>query len=593
MASLAMNKASPMETVLKIIRVEGENDNPSASHEIGFKYAISVLGTFEDYKKDTIKIRRKWRGGEEVTFPEMRHYQHIAGTGYTDTEAYKIFSRRLKREYVIKEGEVTPSGYVNAKWEAFKLGSGGKFQMPKFAGGPVTYSELVSEGKTEAEMELLFNKCRRKHIEREEGGLGCAIYNEFQKLIANWDYSKYLGETVCQKFSADLERHSAQQHRPLARTSFCTLVGRMMHLVQLNHRNILAKKHHMAATERKAQKKIANDKRCTKYNTMKEKIGTEEFNAMKARDQAAKETKAAVKVAAQSDTVSQFLQWRTKTAPGLGFDNAPVASYVRMFLGDKFAKSSHNTHLGYTNREILAKFVKYCLINRCAKGFSNMLITFKPDATRAETQLYQYAAIKGRGPLQLGKTRDVDCANIFKITGVFEPNISLPWGVPRTNFYVNLDSKVGSVYYSLPQKWKAFEQWSGFGVKGNPKCSTSMKTLFKIVDSNIENFSFVKDDNKYSVGFTTNVRALKNVAELLHGVKSKYDTAAAAAALMAEEQKRQRAQSARAAERAKAMRKKNETPRSTRWCSKAMLAQQLAEGKIDMETFKMAMSALD
>jgi len=43
MASLAMNKASPMETVLKIIRVEGENDNPPASHEIGFQKIVTFL----------------------------------------------------------------------------------------------------------------------------------------------------------------------------------------------------------------------------------------------------------------------------------------------------------------------------------------------------------------------------------------------------------------------------------------------------------------------------------------------------------------------------------------------------------------------
>ena len=85
---------------------------------------------------------------------------------------------------------------------------------------------------------------------------------------------------------------------------------------------------------------------------------------------------------------------------------------------------------------------------------------------------------------------------------------------------------------------------------------------------------------------------------MLGGVKSKYDTAAAAAALLAEEEKRRRAQAARAAESVKAARKKNGMPYfptndKTKKSLKAMLAKQLAEGKIDMEAFKMGMSALD
>ena len=108
----------------------------------------------------------------------------------------------------------------------------------------------------------------------------------------------------------------------------------------------------------------------------------------------------------------------------------------------------------------------------------------------------------------------------------------------------------------------------------------------------------MKDDKEYSIGYTTNVHMQKSTAELLGGVKSKYDTAAAAAALLAEEEKRRRAQAARAAESAKAARKKNGMPYfptndKTKKSLKAMLAKQLAEGKIDMEAFKMGMSALD
>ena len=592
MASLAMNQSSQMKNALEVIREEGLSGETSEAHKIGFKYAMSVMGTFEDYKNGFIIIRRKWRGGEEVTFSEMLHsVPHASGIGYSEDEAKKIFFRRSEREYEKANGRKPSCEYLEEKWETFKLGSGGRLVMPKFAGGPVTYHQLRGEGKTEEEIELLFNQLRRKYPP-PIGGLGYATYEEFQKLLANWNYIKYCGGEASNGFSSQLERFSK---RPMGeRTSFCMLIGRMMLLVQAKHRQNLSNSRSHQRTRQAEQKKIANDKRCTKYNMVKGKMGTTAFNAMKARDQTAKEKKKGCEVGQNISKVSRFTQWRTQTAAGRAFDKAPVAGYVRMFhTPPRFGRCKQKVQLGYGTRATLANVVKDCVRRRRAKGLSDMYISFKPDPTRAETQVYQYAALQGRGAVQLGKTKDVDCSRTFKITGVF---VVSPYDCSK--MWVNLDSIQGSVYYSLPAEWNDFEEWSGFGIKGNPKCSTMMKTLFKITDSNIESFRFMKDDKEYSVGYTTNVHMQKSAAELLGGVKSKYDTAAAAAALLAEEEKRRRAQAARAAESAKAARKQNGMPYfptndKTKKSLKAMLAQQLAEGKIDMEAFKMGMSALD
>ena len=67
-------------------------------------------------------------------------------------------------------------------------------------------------------------------------------------------------------------------------------------------------------------------------------------------------------------------------------------------------------------------------------------------------------------------------------------------------------------------------------------------------------------------------------------VKNKYETAAAAAALHAEEQKRKAAQAAQGM-------KKDKT--STNQRVKQMLVEQLAMGEISEEVFKIGMSALD
>jgi hypothetical protein len=560
-------------TALEVIRIEGSSGD--TAHKIGFNYAMSVLGTFKDYKKNYLVIRRIWRGGGNVSFWEMKHYHHASGIGYSEAETKKIFMRRSEREYCKANGSTPPTGYMEEKWKAFKRGDE-KLRMPKFAGGPVTYHQLLDEGKTDEEIEPLFNQLRRKHSERDHEGLGHATCQEFQKLLAKWDYSKYLDGEASNGFGSQLERFCRGRQME-ERTSFCTLVSRMMLLVQAKHCQKLTNTRWWQRDRLRQQKKIANDKHCAKYNMMKSKMGTSSFNAMKARDQAAKDKKKAAEVRQNASQVSKFVQWRTQTTAGLAFDKAPVVEYVQMFPSStRFERCRQKVQLGYGTREILAAVVKDCLRNRDTKGLSDMYISFKPDPTRAETQVYQYAAIQGCGALKLRKTKDVDCSRTFKITGVF---------MGSSNMWVNLNSMTSPVYYSLPLQWRDFEEWSGFGVKGNPKCSTVMKTLFKIVDSNIESFRFVKDDTEYSIGYTTNARMQKSVAELLGGVKSKYDTAAAAAARVAEEVKCRRAQAARAAGC-------NNFPKNDK-SIKVMLVRQLAEGKIDMEAFKMGMSALD
>ena len=58
-------------TLLDTIRAEGDRCG-SLAHVIGFKYAISILGDIEDFKNGDIVIRRRERGGESVTFIDLR-----------------------------------------------------------------------------------------------------------------------------------------------------------------------------------------------------------------------------------------------------------------------------------------------------------------------------------------------------------------------------------------------------------------------------------------------------------------------------------------------------------------------------------------
>jgi hypothetical protein len=109
----------------------------------------------------------------------------------------------------------------------------------------------------------------------------------------------------------------------------------------------------------------------------------------------------------------------------------------------------------------------------------------------------------------------------------------------------------GNVYYSLPTKWKDFEKWTGFGVVGNPQNYTYMPTLFKIVDTNISEVSFVAEGKGYKVGYTGG-RAT-SFDKIFEGIR-RVPTAAAAAAILAEKEKRRCAQESRAKEEERRLR---------------------------------------
>ena len=125
-----------------------------------------------------------------------------------------------------------------------------------------------------------------------------------------------------------------------------------------------------------------------------------------------------------------------------------------------------------------------------------------------------------------------------------------------------------------------------------------MPTLIKIVPHNISFFGFSKDREMYTIGHTNMSGMQKSVMELEGGIKDKFEKAAEEARAAAAVAKASRAKAAREAERAKHVRKKyNMMPFPTaneesKKSLKAMLAQQLAEGAINMETFQMGMAAL-
>ena len=594
------NTTTPPMTVLDIVREEGER---LALDHCGYKYFMSHFGTVGDFKVGRIPyIRRKQRAGSASSYVRLRR-------DASEDEVHKFFVKFFKRQQICTKGSDASDELVQEEWIRFKAGVGEKIKGPSRAGGKATYSQLIAEGKSREDIQIIFNTRRlRAQQDMKEGSYRYEMYAELQKMIAQFHIQLYNAGTRASAHSPHIEKHS-KGAKPVHPTSFCSAVGRMMTLVRLSHKESGAVERNWKTKQIKEQKKVANDKRTTKYNAIKTQMGVDNFNKMKARDQEAKEVKAAAKVlqAGMTSRTAKFVKWRTETPAGQAFDNHPKKAAMSPYVFTIDSITAANAkHLGFTNHRTLAGVLKRCLDN--PKMYSNLHAKFSPDPTDATTQLYQYAPIFGRAPSMLRKTRDADTSRTFRVCGLLKHTIC-----HRTEYYIQPSQRNGApmrgnVYYSLPDEWKDYEKWIGFGVEGNPQNSTNMETLFKIVDNNISEVSFVAEGKGYKVGYTSG-RAM-SFDNIFAGIR-RVPTAAVAAAILAEEEKRRRAQVSRAKETArrlnearlkeddrrlreawkKARRKKISPVRGT--TAQAKLAEKLANGEIDMDTFNAAMGALN
>ena len=208
-----------------------------------------------------------------------------------------------------------------------------------------------------------------------------------------------------------------------------------------------------------------------------------------------------------------------------------------------------------------------------------MKIRFQVDPCNVRTALFQHVAVNNfNGPspaiLPLSNTNDLHTDKEFSISTFL---------IHQGETYVNLDNNRITCHRKLPKEWAEFERWSGYGVVGNPHCPFPAQPLIKIVPYNIASFSFSKDGKTYSIHHTNTVSMQKKLEDLV--IPDKYATAAA---------KAREAAAAVKYQRAKAARTKYMHPKfsNTNQELKLKLTQQLANGSIDMEAFKMGMAAL-
>ena len=458
--------------------------------------------------------------------------------------------------------------------------------------GKITYKELRGNSEiTEKDIVSMFNAWREKYKLIMPGTYRGKMYEEFKKMIANFNPSDYYAGRRISALSEDVQKHSIGK-KPENPTTFCQAVARMMTLVRLAHKEGRTEERERMKEQQREEKKIANNKRCAKYNKMQSQMGVEKFNQMKARDQAAKEKRAAQKVSGPGmiGRTAKFVKWRTETDAGKKYDTYPRKAYVTPVRAVNSIVRPPIKQLGYTNSQHLARLLRRCLDNK----YTDIYVRFNPDPNVASSQLYQYAPIYGSRPSQLRKTRDADTNRVFRVCGFLQS-----WS-GDLEYYIQPDNEngtpmYGNVYYALPPQWKDYEMWTGFGIMGNPQNSTSMETLFKVVDNNITEVTFFTKGVRYRTGHSNVVS--KSVDELLSGIKQ-IPSPAEAAAAAAEIEKKRRRDEARERERRfrtdsmKRMLGGEIKPEDPKIKAKVNLAIKLAQGDIDQTTFNAAMAAL-
>ena len=385
-------------------------------------------------------------------------------------------------------------------------------------------------------------------------------------------------KTVMSFFQDDFDPNKYRDEKISTGVTLCSLITRLLIISDeawCSNKSIeeVMKKREMAEI-----KKNAADKRTVKMNMLRDRLGDEQFNAMKHRDQAASAKRMAENVT--SDKIASFLAWR-QTPAGLSYDTAPIVD-----VSTPMPRSAHSRciDLGYTDYATMQIAVKKYLTKS-----GSLEIEWRPDPADSSTTLYQYTLTLDHGILQM---RNVDhfsaIGKTFAVTGYKERD-------GRT--FVAIGKK-SSAYRILPKEWRSFEAWSGYGIVGNPKESSRFDLMIELVPTNIAKITFVIDKVKYTLSQTHNASRVQDIDSIDAKIINKYQLAEKLAKESAEAERLMRAAEARrrgiAQARSRIAAKNKHDEEKTTESSDALrnLALRLANGDITPDTFDKASKAL-
>ena len=398
-------------------------------------------------------------------------------------------------------------------------------------------------------------------------------YQVFKSLIESYDHSKYSNGESAFTFPEECENLSKKDN-PNTRTSICSLIGRILILVNKAHVQEMSHNHANNVKIQREQKKIANDKRILKMNKMIDRYGEEGFNHLKQTQKAASNIRKANEVTGDIKKELKFVEWR-KSSEGLSYDKALIPGLLRT-VSPIYKYGRKVKDLGSTDFKGMSEMVRIYIFN--SLGIKIQFDVQRDDST---TQLYQHIYLRDLGVLPL---KNVDHFNSDGV--VFEIN-NYHHGKNNT-LYVNLDNKSTTCNRLLPKEWSHFENWKGYGIVGNPKISTYCKILIKIVPKNIKMFQFTYNEETYRINHTRNTFNVQTLSQIRAKIQNKYESV---------HQKLQQAVKEKREKDSKKARTKNyDKVMNDFFGGKSTLEQLtdlLAQGKISGEAYKTATKALN
>ena len=402
-------------------------------------------------------------------------------------------------------------------------------------------------------------------------------YQVFKSLVDSYDHSKYANGESAFTFPGEYENISTKDN-PKTRTSICSLIGRILILVNKVHVQEKVYNRMNNVKIQREQKKIANDKRILKMNKMIDRYGEEGFNRLKQTQKAASNIRKANEVTGDVKKELKFVEWR-KSSEGLSYDKPLIPGLLKtvspIYKYDRKVKD-----LGSTDFKGMSEMVKKYIINSLG-----IKIKFDVQRDDSTTQLYQHIYLKDLGVLPLMNVKHFNSDGVvFEINNYhFDKNNTL---------YVNLDNKSTTCNRLLPKEWSHFENWKGYGIVGNPKISAYCKILIKIVPSNIKMFQFTYNEETYRINHTRNTFNVQTISQIEGKIQSKYESV---------HQKLQQAVKEKREKDSKKAREKSQSKNYDKVINDffggrstlEQLTELLAQGKISGETYKKATKALN
>ena len=411
-------------------------------------------------------------------------------------------------------------------------------------------------------------------------------YQVFKSLIDSYDHSKYSKGEHAVKLPTECENFS-KSPVPNTRTTLCSLIGRILVLVNQVHVQDMIYESDKTMKIRKKQKRIANDKKTIKTNKMIDRYGESGFNRLKQVQKAASNIRKAKEVTGDVKKELKFVEWR-KSVVGMSYDK-PFRTGLLKTVPPIYKYENNYTDLGSTDFKGMSEMVRKYI----SKG-RGLKIEFDVQRDDATTTLYQHVYLRDQGVLSLKNVQH------FNSDGVVFTINNYYLDTTYDTLYANLDNKSVTCNRLLPKEWGHFENWVGYGIVGNPKHSTICEILVKILPTNIKMFHFTYDGETYRINHTRNSRNVQTLAQIEAKMQNKYENA---------HDKLQKAVKEKREQDSKKAREKSRESRTPGY-DKAMndiynknfvgerstleeLTELLSNGKISAETYKKAANALN